>query len=116
VDEPETIWPQLQTAMIDVIEHGTARRAQIPGITWAGKTGSTEHSGPNKKTHSWFVGYAPVDNPRIAIAVLVEESGHGGEIAAPIAAAIVKRYMEEVGALPKESNVDLKSTTALSAH
>lgn len=116
VDEPDFIWPQLETAMVDVIEHGTARRARIPGITWAGKTGSTEHSGPDKKTHSWFVGYAPADNPRIAVAVLVEESGHGGEIAAPIAAAIVKRYMEEVGVLPKESSVALKVATASSAH
>jgi penicillin-binding protein 2 len=91
------IWGYLKNAMVQVIEHGTARRAQIPGIVWAGKTGSTEHSGSDKKTHSWFVGFAPADNPRIAIAVIVEQAGHGGEIAAPIAAKIVAKYLEEEG-------------------
>lgn len=94
VDESPEVWSELRVAMVQVIEHGTARRAQIPGVVWAGKTGSTEHSGFDKKTHSWFVGFAPVDHPRIAIAVLVEQAGHGGEVAAPIAARVVERYLK----------------------
>ena len=93
IQERDEVWSELRMAMIQVIQHGTARRAEIPGVVWAGKTGSTEHSGLDKKTHSWFVGFAPAENPRIAIAVLVEQSGHGGEIAAPIAARIVAQYL-----------------------
>jgi len=100
ISAPDDIWDRLQDAMIGVVATGTARRAQIPGVEWAGKTGSAEHSGPNKKTHSWFVGYAPAQNPVIAICVLVEQAGHGGEIAAPIAAKVVKRYLEERSILP----------------
>ena len=99
------VWADLKTAMQGVIEVGTGRRAQIPGVAWCGKTGSTEHSGPNKKTHSWFVGFAPADHPRIAIAVLVEQAGHGGDVAAPIAAAVVKQYLQEGGIIEKDPPV-----------
>lgn len=92
--EPAT-WQLLKDSLINVIENGTGKQARINGITWAGKTGSTEHSRNGKKTHSWFVGFAPADDPKIAICVLVEQAGHGGEIAAPIAAKIVKAYLGE---------------------
>jgi penicillin-binding protein 2 len=104
----ETVWKTLRDALVQVIENGTARRAQIPGVTWAGKTGSTEHSGENKKTHSWFVGFAPAENPVIAIAVLVEQSGHGGEISAPIAAKIVSSYLAGGAALFNASRASEK--------
>lgn len=87
------VWAELKSAMVQVIESGTGRRAQTPGLTWAGKTGSTEHTNGGARTHSWFVGFAPADHPRIAIAAIVEQSGHGGEVAAPIAAAVVRRYL-----------------------
>jgi penicillin-binding protein 2 len=95
-------WSTLKSALEGVIESGigTATRAQIPGVIWAGKTGSTEHghrrlkNGKEPKTHSWFVGFAPVDNPKIAIAVLVENAGHGGEVAAPIARDVVATYLK----------------------
>jgi len=71
---------------------GTAEVAEIPGLDWAGKTGSAEHS-KDEQTHSWFVGFAPLDHPKIAIAVLVEGAGHGATVAAPIAREIVKAYL-----------------------
>ena len=58
----------------------------------AGKTGSTEH-GRGKTTHAWFVGFAPVENPKIAVCVLLEGAGHGGEVAAPVAAEVIKKYL-----------------------
>lgn len=88
-------WREIKSAMTDVVERGTATRAKIQGLAWAAKTGSAEHGRKGQQqTHGWFVGFAPVDNPQIAVCVLVEEGGHGGEVCAPIAAALVKRYFE----------------------
>lgn len=79
---PETA-ASLKTAMLEVVESGTGRAAALPGIKVAGKTGSAENAqGP---THSWFVGFAPAENPRAAVAVIVENAGAGGKIAAPLA-------------------------------
>lgn len=84
----EKVWDALHHALVGVIDRGTGRSAQIPGVRWAGKTGSTEHRRADL-THSWFVGYAPADSPRAAVAVLIERAGHGSEVAAPIAARIM---------------------------
>lgn len=90
---PEGFFAEIREAMRKVVASGTAKRAQIPGLSWGGKTGSTQHS-RGGKTHSWFVGLAPIDNPTIAIAVLAEEAGHGGEVAAPIAAGVVTKWIQ----------------------
>lgn len=90
---PDVYWSRLKNAMESVISRGTARRAQIPGLIWGGKTGSTEHSRSNR-THSWFVGMAPMSDPEIVIAVLTEQAGHGGEVSAPIAGGVVRKYFE----------------------
>lgn len=86
-------WHDMKAALVNVIESGTARgSAKMPGLKWGGKTGSAEEK-KGHKTHSWFVGFAPYDNPKIAICVFVEEGGHGGEVAAPIARRVVQRYL-----------------------
>jgi penicillin-binding protein 2 len=72
---------------------GTGGRARVPGIWVGGKTGSAENP-HGKLTHGLFVGAAPLDNPRIAVAVVLENAGHGGSVAAPIAGAIMKRFFE----------------------
>jgi penicillin-binding protein 2 len=92
VELSDAFWASLQRSLVRVIQSGTARSAQIANITWAGKTGSAEHA-KAAKTHGWFVGYAPAENPKIAIAVMVEAAGHGGEVAAPVAKAVVERYL-----------------------
>ena len=88
-------WNMLQNGLCNVIEHGTAQKAKIDGLTWAGKTGSAEHGAhkDDNVTHGWFVGFAPKENPKIAICVLGEAAGHGGDFAAPIAGEIVKHYL-----------------------
>ena len=58
--------------------------AKVPGITTAGKSGTAELGGKGEP-HSWFIGFAPAEQPTIAIAVLVEQAGRGAEVAAPIA-------------------------------
>jgi cell division protein FtsI/penicillin-binding protein 2 len=57
----------------------------------AGKTGTAQN--PHGKEHSWFAGFAPSDNPRIAVAALVENAGHGSEFAAPVCYEIVKEFL-----------------------
>jgi len=63
-------------------ENGSGRRARLPGLVMGGKTGSAK-LGP--KTYAWFIAFAPFDNPRLAIAVVVEDARTGGQDAAPIA-------------------------------
>lgn len=68
---------------------GTARRASSNlSVTVAGKTGSSQH-GRGRKPHAWFIGYAPVESPKVAFAIIIERSGHGGEVAAPIARQVL---------------------------
>ncbi len=83
----------LTAMMVEVVRAGTGTRAQIPGVTVAGKTGTAQNAGPNP--HAWFVGFAPAEAPRIVVAVLVENGGGednatGGRIAAPIARAVME--------------------------
>lgn len=92
IEGTEEFWSTLKSALYGVVEHGTAANAKVPGITIAGKTGSAEHQ-KGEKTHGWFVGYAPVDHPKIAICVLVEAAGHGGVVAAPLAGRLIQRYL-----------------------
>jgi penicillin-binding protein 2 len=70
---------------------GTGALARIPGVISAGKTGTAEN--PHGKDHAWYVGFAPYENPKIAIAVLLENSGFGGTKAAPLAGLIMEKYL-----------------------
>ncbi|HWD39669.1 MAG TPA: penicillin-binding protein 2 [Fimbriimonas sp.] len=96
VNADPQFWATVRDALDGVIEEGTGRgTATIPNLIWAGKTGSTEHGtrGEGLKTHSWFVGYAPEQDPKIAVCVLVEDGGHGADAAAPIAKEVVQHYL-----------------------
>ncbi|MBC7327083.1 penicillin-binding protein 2 [bacterium] len=70
-------------------QRGTGVAARVAGISVGGKTGSAEDP-PRKRTHAWFVCFAPVENPQIAVAVVVEEGGKGGSVAAPIAKKVLE--------------------------
>ena len=86
-------WSTLKGGLQAVIDSGTGKTAKIPGVAWAGKTGSAEHGNKTGKTHAWFVGFAPAENPKIAICVFAEGAGHGGDFAAPLAGRIVSHYL-----------------------
>jgi penicillin-binding protein 2 len=90
-------------AMQQVVEadHGTARRARIDSIEVCGKTGTAEN--PHGDDHSVFIAFAPKDNPKIAIAVYVENAGYGGTWAAPIASLIMEKYLKDSIASPKKA-------------
>ena len=73
---------------------GTGTRAQIPGITVAGKTGTAQFwRDGDKDNHTWFVAFAPYENPKMAMAVLVQGAKAGGQVPAPIAANIIEEIL-----------------------
>jgi penicillin-binding protein 2 len=76
-----------------VVEQGTAINSKIPGIIMCGKTGTAQN--PDGEDNSLFVAFAPRNNPKIAIAVVVENSGEGAHWAAPIASFIVEEYLKK---------------------
>ncbi len=80
----------IKTALTRVVEYGTARGAQLPEISIAGKTGTAQN--PPKPDHAWFVGYAPAEDPEVVFAVILENAGQGGAAAAPIVSALVRSY------------------------
>jgi len=75
-----------------VVDHGTAVTSKIPGIVMCGKTGTAQKT--HGEDNSVFVAYAPRENPKIAIAVIVESAGQGAKYAAPIASFIVEKYLK----------------------
>ena len=77
---------QIAEMMVETVAEGTGSAAQIQGMKVAGKTGTAEN--PHGASHAWFIGFAPADNPRIAIAVIIENGGSGGGVAAPAARQI----------------------------
>jgi penicillin-binding protein 2 len=79
---------------------GTATHIKLEDIEIAGKTGTAQN--PHGEDHAWFVAFAPFDNPKIAISVLVENAGFGGTHAAPIAKRIIETYLR--GLDKKENN------------
>lgn len=83
----------VQNAMLDVFEaeHGTARWYFLDSITQCGKTGTVQN--PHGDDHSIFIAFAPMDNPQIAISVIVENSGFGSTWAAPIASLMIEKYI-----------------------
>jgi penicillin-binding protein 2 len=87
----DTIWQFIQHGMAGAVNFGTARIAKLDGIQICGKTGTAEN--PHGKDHSWFACFAPEENPRIAIAIIVENSGFGATYAAPIASLMVEKYI-----------------------
>ncbi len=101
----------VKNALLDVVhsKKGTGKRARLDYTEVAGKTGTAqvirmaENKGPEeeipreRRDHAWFACYAPADYPEIAVVVLVEHGGHGGETAAPIAKQILEEYFRVKG-------------------
>ena len=83
----------VQKGMFDVVNvpGGTAGHVRLPGIQVAGKTGTAQN--PHGTDHSWFISYAPYDDPKIAMCVLVENRGFGGTHAAPLSKKLINFYI-----------------------
>ncbi|MFD2598589.1 penicillin-binding protein 2 [Sphingobacterium corticis] len=82
-----------------VNKSGSGRAVAIPGIEMCGKTGTVQN--PHGENHAVFFAFAPRENPKIAIAVFVENAGYGGTWAAPIASMLVENYIRDTISLPK---------------
>lgn len=107
--KPET-FRLIKDALADVVTKGTATRAKSSLVTIGGKTGTAqvaalrtgpEESIPKKfRDHAWFVAFAPVESPKIAVAVIGEHMGHGGAAAAPLAKEVIETYMKLTPQVP----------------
>jgi peptidoglycan glycosyltransferase len=88
----------MEQLMERVVTEGTGRNAAVPGVRVAGKTGTS--MGPDGLPNPWFIGFAPIEDPSIAIAVLIEgggdlgESASGGAVSAPIAAELIGLWLQ----------------------
>ena len=105
--DPKTL-AFLHRAMTETVDRGTGRRARLPGVPVAGKTGTAQAASEppegadsaeralQEREHAWFMGFAPADDPQVAYAVVVEHAGdHGGTVAAPIARRVLEaRFLE----------------------
>ncbi|HXV49158.1 MAG TPA: penicillin-binding protein 2 [Candidatus Binatia bacterium] len=103
--KPDTL-NRVRNALADVVKAGTGGMARSPVVEVAGKTGTAqvvEMKGTYLKSeqltyfnrdHAWFVAYAPAQNPEVAVAVLIEHGGHGGEAAAPMAKKVFEKFVE----------------------
>ena len=97
----------LHQALRGVVHEGTGKRAESKLVEVSGKTGTAQSVGarlqksegedvPKQfRDHAWFVAYAPADHPKIAVAVIVENTGHGGTFGAPIAKALIEEYFKD---------------------
>ncbi len=110
--KPETL-AIIRQGMLGVVEEGTGARSRVPGVAIGGKTGTAQvvKKGEEKrhadlKDHAWFASFAPVDDPRIAVVVLVENGGFGGLVAAPVAKAVYEAAFQERPTVVKATAVE----------
>jgi penicillin-binding protein 2 len=109
-EREKSFLPYIREGLLGVVEgkHGTARNVRIEGLPVAGKTGTAQvvrlaqYKGMKEKDipykwrdHAWFTCYAPADDPKIAVTVLIEHGLHGGSGAGPIARVVLKKYFED---------------------
>ena len=105
----ERIWAGVDAAHYEPVVEGLSRAVNVPGgtgysvriagVEMCGKTGTAQN--PHGADHAVFFAFAPRDNPRIAIAVVVENAGYGGVWAGPIASMLVEQYLKDTITLPQ---------------
>lgn len=100
----------IKAGMQSVFEgsHGTARGSKIPGITAGGKTGTAQN--PHGDNHSIFIAFAPVEDPKIALSIIIENGGYGSTWAAPIASLMMEKYIRGYTERPNVEERMMKGT------
>ena len=109
IEIPDTIFDVVQNGMQGVVDRGTGAGAKVPGIVICGKTGTVEnyYRGVKQPNHAFFCGFAPRDNPKIAIMCVVENSGRfGGTYAAPIVGLMIEKYLNDTIATARQGIVE----------
>ena len=97
-------YQEVVAGMRGAVLSGTCRKANLEGIEVCGKTGTAQN--PHGRDHSAFMGFAPMNNPKIAIAVYVENGGFGAEFGVPIGSLMMEKYLTgEVKRKDMESNM-----------
>jgi peptidoglycan glycosyltransferase len=87
---------RVTSAMVDTVRAGSGTRAQVAGVSVAGKTGTAE-IGRDRPTDAWFIAFAPAEDPVVAIALLIEEGGVGGQVAAPLVKPVLEVALKAQG-------------------
>ncbi len=100
----DTSFNTVQMGMHDVAVFGTAKAVKIDGVNICAKTGTAQN--PHGKDHSLFVAFAPMENPKIAICVVVENAGFGATWAAPIASLVMEKYLKDTLTTQSQANVE----------
>lgn len=106
---PDSVFDAVHDGMQWVVDRGTGGGAKVPGITICGKTGTVEnyYRGVKQPNHAFFCGFAPRDNPKIAIMCVVENSGRfGGTYAAPIVGLMIEKFLNDTIAKNREAIVE----------
>lgn len=84
---------QMTDVMVAAVDYGSAKLAKVDGVEVAGKTGTAE-LGEDEDPHAWFTGFAPANNPQVAVVVLVENGGFGSQVAAPLGGELLEAALE----------------------
>ncbi|MCB4792658.1 MAG: penicillin-binding protein 2 [Elusimicrobia bacterium] len=87
------VWQLIKEGLEEVVKTGTGQGCFFKNLKVSGKTGTAQN--PQGDDHAWFIAYAPSDNPELALTIIVENGGHGGSVAAPIARKIFKEAFKE---------------------
>lgn len=109
LDIPDSVFEVVHDGMQAVVDGGTGAGAKVAGIAICGKTGTVENyfRGVKQPNHAFFCGFAPRDNPKIAIMCVVENSGRfGGTYAAPIVGLMIEKYLNDTIAASRKAIVD----------
>jgi penicillin-binding protein 2 len=109
IEIPDSVFEAVHDGMQRVVEGGTGGGAKVPGIVICGKTGTVEnyYRGVKQPNHAFFCGFAPRDNPKIAIMCVVENSGRfGGTYAAPIVGLMIEKYLHDTIAKSRQPIVE----------
>lgn len=95
IDAATKTWDAIHKAMWEVVNNprGTGRRVKNEDFVLAGKTGTAQN--PRGDNHAWFVCYGPYENPEIAVTIILENAGHGGEAASPLIVPILDAYLRD---------------------
>lgn len=107
----DSMYKAINDGLEDVTIYGTAARIKIPGVSYCAKTGTAQN--PHGKNHAVFTAFAPKDNPKIAVAVVVENSGYGGTWAGPVAAYMIEKYLNDTLTAENEKRVEAFSKVDL---
>ncbi len=99
-------WDNLHKSLEAAVDYGTAKRTKFEKLKVAAKTGTAEN--PHGDDHAWVVAYAPAEKPEVALAVIVENGGYGGQVSVPVAREILKKYFNIVEEEPEEQKEKYK--------